>query len=269
MFQGHRRGALRRAFGGSDPTVESLLEKITARQETIAALQLEIFDIKSSLEAFRSARDRRLGPYLDRIADLEGRIETARRQADFAATWKGRPDAPEFTTTPAEQFRKAWTSTGRSPRPAKAAAPAQPVDLQELRRLYRTLAKRFHPDLTTDPDEKIYRQEKMASINQAYMDHDQSALQELMELPVKAAGKIELTREQRVLEMYQEIDRLDDLILKLRQQLQDLNTSDDLHLALDFRLAQHEGRDLLKEYSAFYEEQIRALEEQLAGLQRE
>ncbi|MBN1267001.1 MAG: hypothetical protein JXA25_16020 [Anaerolineales bacterium] len=264
MFEGRRRGALRRAMGGSDPTVENLLEKIAARQERIAALELELFDIRASLEVFRVERERRLSPYLTRIARLEKEIETARRQADYHATWKGREDAPDFYTTPAEQFRKAWTSTGRRAKFSGAVRQPPPVDMEELRRLYRSLAKRFHPDLTTDPAEKIQRQEKMAKINQAYMEQNQEQLLVLADEPYRPGVPQELSREHQVLGLYEEINRLDELILQLQNQLNELNSSDDLHLALEFSLAQHEGRDLLGEYAAYYEGQIRTLEQELS-----
>ena len=269
MFEGRRRGALRKAMGRADATVESLLEKIAARQEKIAALQLELFDIKASLKAFRTEREQRIGPYLTRIAQLEQEIEAARRKADYQATWKGRGDAPDFDTTVTEQFRKAWTSNGRKANRKIPVKPPPPVDMEELRKLYRSLAKRFHPDLTTDPDEKQCRQEKMTVINQAYMEQDQVQLMALADEPEKPAISQERTREHKVLDLYDEIDRLDELIQQLERQINGLNTSDELHLALEFSLAQHAGHDLLGEHAAFYKEQIHNLEQELARLKQQ
>jgi curved DNA-binding protein CbpA len=138
--------------------------------------------------------------------------------------------------------------------------------MEELRKLYRALAKRFHPDLTTNPEEKLRRQEKMAVINQAYMEQDQAQLVTIADEPEKPVISQERTREHKVLDLYEEIDRLDELIQELERQINELNTSDELHLALEFSLAQHAGRDLLGEHAAFYKEQIHNLEQELDRL---
>lgn len=52
-------------------------------------------------------------------------------------------------------------------------------DLTELRTLYRELAKIFHPDLTTDPDEHALRAEMMLRINHAWQTRDLATMREL------------------------------------------------------------------------------------------
>lgn len=266
MFEGRRRGALRRAIKGADSTVEELKDKIAARMEKIARLELEAFDIQAVLEAFRAEYERRVGPYIARVTDLEREIESARREADYRAIWQGRSDAPEFESTVSEQFRKAWSPGGRRRKPKKSVRLPPPVDMEELRKLYRSLAKRFHPDLTLDPEEKLKRQELMAVINQAYMEQDQQKLSDLAEKPDVLVPKPQPMREHQVLDLYQEMDRLDALILKLENQINELNTSDDLQMALEYKLARYEDRDLLAEYVRTYKDRIRVLEEELASL---
>lgn len=73
------------------------------------------------------------------------------------------------------------TNTGHwewadAPDPESARVlPANQFD--ELRSLYRELAKAFHPDLATDTDEHSYRQEIMLRINHAWHTRDLAALQ--------------------------------------------------------------------------------------------
>ncbi len=98
------------------------------------------------------------------------------------------------------------------------------MDREELRKLYRSLAKRFHPDLTTDADMKLKRQELMAAINQAYMDQDQARLMEIADKPDLISTVPQPRREHQVLDLYQEIDRLDALIWNCRRN-HELNTS--------------------------------------------
>lgn len=51
---------------------------------------------------------------------------------------------------------------------------------EDLKKLYREVAKRIHPDLTTDPVEKVRRQELMVAANQAYEAGDIEALKAIL-----------------------------------------------------------------------------------------
>jgi DnaJ-domain-containing protein 1 len=51
---------------------------------------------------------------------------------------------------------------------------------EDLKKLYREVAKLVHPDLTTDPAEKIDRQKLMAEANQAYEAEDIEKLRSIL-----------------------------------------------------------------------------------------
>ena len=51
---------------------------------------------------------------------------------------------------------------------------------EDLKKLYREVAKLVHPDLTTDPVEKIDRQKLMAEANQAYEAEDIEKLRSIL-----------------------------------------------------------------------------------------
>jgi DnaJ-domain-containing protein 1 len=51
---------------------------------------------------------------------------------------------------------------------------------EDLKKLYREVAKRIHPDLTTDPVEKVRRQELMIAANQAYETGDIEELKAIL-----------------------------------------------------------------------------------------
>lgn len=80
----------------------------------------------------------------------------------------------------------------------------------ELRRAYRALARRHHPDLVQDPDERERRERQMARINAAYRDRDLDTLRTLLATgPIDAAGATGRSAGERVVWAEAEVRRLD------------------------------------------------------------
>jgi DnaJ-class molecular chaperone len=51
----------------------------------------------------------------------------------------------------------------------------------DLKRLYREIAKRIHPDLATDDAERAKRNQLMAEVNRAYADGDEARLRAILD----------------------------------------------------------------------------------------
>ena len=56
-------------------------------------------------------------------------------------------------------------------------------DSQEAKRIYRDLARRFHPDLVREEDLQVERREVMAEVNEAYQSNDIDKLRHLRHHP--------------------------------------------------------------------------------------
>jgi hypothetical protein len=137
----------------------------------------------------------------------------------------------------------------------------------EIKGLYRALAKRFHPDLATDPAEKEWRAGMMAKVNGAYEDRDFKALQALADEPDRPPPPpAPKTREQIVAELRAEIARLDGVMTDLERKLDQLAESPTVQLKLDASLARQSGRDLLGDMEADLRTEIAKAEEELAAI---
>jgi len=99
--------------------------------------------------------------------------------------------------------------------------------MREIRTLYRGLARRFHPDLSEDPEDLIRRQEIMLRINAAWHDQDLHALRTLEQETAHEMGRSHGSPlAHRIPWLRQECVRLDRRIEALTGQLHALRASD-------------------------------------------
>ncbi|MEC7984112.1 MAG: hypothetical protein VX278_03040 [Myxococcota bacterium] len=78
----------------------------------------------------------------------------------------------------AQQIRLRWQENHQLPQSAPKIS-----TVTETQDLYRTLTRRFHPDLVVEDDARAQRTELMSKINEAYREQDIQALQAFIEHP--------------------------------------------------------------------------------------
>jgi hypothetical protein len=265
-FQGRKRGGLKQALQhAGDPALGELRRQIHDRQEQIAQLEFELSDTRADLARFEREYNIRIGPLEDQLRDLEDELVRARHKAARRAQWGDRVDGEDAPVDVEEQFRKTWTSTGKA---EKAPPPKEvdPVTKEELRAIFRQLAKRFHPDLVTDPVEKRRREKIMAEVNEAYASQDIKTLRMLSDRPDQPESPVHKSREQIMAEMHAEVIRLDGVIVTLQRTLQQLINSHAVQLMLEKTIAAQSGRDLLGEMAADLRAEIARLEVEIVAL---
>jgi hypothetical protein len=261
MFGRHNRSSLSDTLReAADPEIRSLRAKISERQDIVAELELELFDIRVSLEEFERRLKVRIRPLERQLSDLQAQLRKSRHEAERRAQWgKDLDEAPDVV----RQFERAWTpSSQQTERPRKPSQPEQ----SELKALYRELAKRFHPDLTTDPEEKKWREKMMAAVNDAYQRQDLNALLELRKQPDRQPERVSQTREEILATLAAEILRLDQLIAKLNRRMDELSNSSLAQLQLEVTMARQIGQDLLSQIARDIEIEIAQAKAELASL---
>lgn len=152
-----------------------------------------------------------------------------------------------------------------------------PHDKAAEKRLYRELARKFHPDLAKTAVELSYRTQMMTAVNTAYAKSDLQALYDL-------AGELEPGEISELAGIESmEIRRLREEILKARrgrrkakQQLALLRRENTARLWQRAQTIEEAGKDWwslvereLNEAVARLQEEVAALKEQLAGLEPE
>jgi hypothetical protein len=255
-----------------DPERAALEAALAERQEAVAALELDLLNSRLELAEFSAELERRLGPLQRRLEVLEADLAEARRLAARRMLYGEDAASPDLPDDSVAQYQRVW---GLGPAPDPPPPPPRPPEPDpaaeaDLKRLYRLLARRHHPDLTTNPAEKERRAAVMAKVNAAYSARDQAALRRLAEAPaaepLPAAPPAPKTRATILAELRAEIERLDALALALEQELDVLAASPSIRLKLDAVFARRAGRDLLADMAADLQAAIQRAEGEITAL---
>jgi chromosome segregation ATPase len=246
------------------PIPESTPEKVRRLRLELDQLRGELAaaeaDLSSQLEdvqAFEFRFEAHVGQLLDQLAILESevnsyltRIKLMRHEQSFA------DQGPSFDPVE-EQFRQTWTHNPETavpkPKPAPAASQAQ------LKKMYRQLARQFHPDLALDEADRQYRTDKMAAINDAYKAQSMvelMALAEELESRQSRLPEAQPADQEMAQALQEEIARCRRRLRSIENELQNLPNRSMVDLALQVKLAQREGRDLLVEMATDLERKI-------------
>ena len=228
----------------TDVDLRAELEK---RRDFVARLEQERADVQNEVDAFRLEYNRRVGDLqadldvLDlHVAEYKLRNELVRLRGNSLDAHKLEAEVEWRLRDRREQFagyRESVRQAQRAPLPNAIDAASG----SELRSVYRDLAKRIHPDLTTDPADRVERDRLMADINAAYARSDLPSLKAISARLAGAAGAVRCSEDAEWLRA--EIARLDLLIIDIRSSIAEMNRSDWLAMKLDSVLARSRGLD--------------------------
>jgi len=243
----------------SDAQLEALLAKVSNKREYVAILEVELFNTRADLEQFATQ-------YNTHLAPLERRLSELRQHLKAALGDDSPPDPNER-----HHQEKGRTQKDQANGFAQAAHPhaedeRDPEVEEQLKNLFRELAKRYHPDLVTDPEEKQWRQEIMAKVNQAYTARDLDALELLASKPERFNEELIQTPLEQMRSLQQELDHLEMVIKDIEHTLREIDISSTMQLKREVKRARRSGRDLIADMSAELEERIRDLEDHLLAL---
>jgi hypothetical protein len=241
--------------------IRHLRAEIDERERFASGLQTEIAELERELRAFQARYDRVITPLKTRLDALKAAI--AELEAERLRDQRGSVSPTRSSWTPPpdyvpveEQYRRVW----EIPRQAAADAAAE-IDTaptgdaralhreEQIKRLFRALARRFHPDLAADDADRARRTAIMIHINEVYAQRDLGALMALAEQPdaIQPDQPLSLLT---LRGLQQQSVELEARIVALQRRRDDLFYGEMMKLKLDDKLAGMRGRDLLREMAA-------------------
>lgn len=235
---------------------ESTAEKVKRLRLELDELRVQLGEAEVELnsqledvEAFEFRFEAHVGQLLDQLATLESEVNSYLTRIKLMRHEKSFAEQGTSFDPVEEQFRKTWQhdpeTAAAKPRPTPP-----PATQAQLKKIYRELARQFHPDLASDEADRQYRTNKMTIINDAYKAQ---SMVELMALAEEMAAHqsrqqaVQPPDQEMAQALQEEIERCRRQLRVIENELQNLPNRSMVDLALKVKLAQREGRDLLAE----------------------
>jgi hypothetical protein len=245
---------------------ERLRAEIELKRVALAEERTALQKLQNEVAAFAKQYDRMIGPLEAELDGVRQQIEAlqTRPVVDHSSIWG--PGYSSFEESFDAKYRQSQNPTIKAPRSA--------VNDDTLRALYRKLARKYHPDTTTDPDEKARLTIIMAQINAAYrarnidelhaIDGEKPKGQKITPPVVEPTGPHELTYS----DLIKIAEGLDAEIAWTRSEHSRLMSGPLMSLKIEASIARSQGRDLLREIAAKIKNDLEAARAELAELRR-
>ncbi|MGW2894733.1 hypothetical protein ACWDAO_08845 [Streptomyces sp. NPDC001212] len=188
--QGDVAGADRATSEGASARPEERLERaVRAAEQALIDYEIAVETFRVEVENFARLHEQKLGPLYARLEELKALTAEARaaRTGDPEDLRKAREARADLQPIPGVvELLNGWMDSNGLYPEAVAMLTDEPVrppqrvrPSEEARRLYRELARKAHPDLAQEDDERKRREDFLTRVNAAYARGDEDQLREL------------------------------------------------------------------------------------------
>jgi hypothetical protein len=241
------------------PEEEEILrkrEELATIRATLAERELELVDLRRDLAAFEGRYLRQVGTLYAELDEWKARISElrARLHPSAAAREHAQQAREQARQTHEEAHGKASETRDFKPSP-------------DLKRLYREVARRIHPDLAKDSADLERRTRFMAEANRAYEAGDAEALQRILDEYHDGADTVEgegIGAE--LIRIIRQISMAKARVAAIELELATLRQSEIANLKKQAEVREQAGGDLLAELAASVREQIERTKKEYEAL---
>ena len=231
------------------PEEEELAKKrgeLTALQAELADRELYLANLRVELSTFEGRYLREVGALYAELDDWRAKV--AQLTADAEGTVEARTAATEARKQAEESYSAAH---------GEAAKAADFIPSAELKKLYRDVAKRVHPDLATDEANRAHRERSMAEANLAYQQGDVGALRRILEEYESSPESVQgIGVASDLVRVIRQIRQLQKRLVQIEVEIATLADSDSAKLKVKAEEASNQGRNLLQEMAQDVEKRI-------------
>lgn len=222
--------------------LEAKRAELQALEDSLIARETELAELQSGVREFELTYLETVGKKYDELAEIEKQI---------AATLGQQTADEDYTIS--DELECGQTKFHAS---------------DNLKKLYREVARLCHPDLADNEMEREYRHKLMIAANQAYESGSEDRLQSLLKSEINLA---ELTRQSKtasdLVQVMRALASIQEKIATLDNEIARVKNSELHRLKLRADRAETSGHNFLLELVSQVERQIRKSKNRLATLQ--
>ena len=252
-----------RSIAVADADLQLQMELAQLTQD-VAELELELATAQGEVANFMRRYYELVGRRMVELDALHARL--AREEAERT------PENPGIRAEAQAKQERAERSTRESERITQAdgdePAPFRPSS--DVKRLFRQIAQKIHPDRAMDEVDRAWRTRLMSEANRAYRAGDEVGLHEVAMLWQEGQdGRHDLPAENLAVSpaptLLRQVERMRARLLEIDRELQNLFGSKLYELFIAARHARRQGRDLLAEMAEKLDDTLKQLNQQRAA----
>lgn len=258
------------AIAVADANLQLQMELAQLTQD-VAELELELATAQAEVAEFARRYYSLVGRRMVELDAIQARL--AREQAERAPENPGARARAQETREKAEQSaRERERFTAASADESTAFRPSA-----DVKRLFRQIAQKIHPDRAIDETDRAWRTQLMSEANRAYRCGDEMALQEVAALwqegreardsqgdSLPGADLRRGVANAPTPALLRQVERMRARLFEIQRELQKLFASTLYELFIAARQARQQGRDLLAEMAEQLDDAIKRLNRQSA-----
>lgn len=248
--------------------LEKLLQTIEEKRKQVEDLTVTVEQLKEEVDLFQHKYNSHVGRFyleLDQI-DLEAqeyRLRLQLQQENVSAEEIEKRVEACFKENRA-RFNSVDNENESKKKNKKNQLPEK--EAKYFQKLYRKLAKRFHPDKAEHPDEQNRHEQLMPLINRAYEDQDLRILERLNIGETDLTEQTEQTHKEKREQLHKDLRNLNRIMSELRSEINRVKAGRTYQLKQQVENAEKNGNDLLSTLAADLKRKVKSSKKQLTNL---
>ncbi len=225
-------------------------------ESTLAGREAALATFKAELRELQDAYLEKMGPWQEQLAELDAAVA----EAELAAGLRPAGGVDEDEDDEVDD--------DGDPSSALHACASRPAPSDDLRRIFRDVAKAIHPDLGRNDPSHYRRHSLMAEANRAYANRDEDRLRLILRAWERSVDVLPDDRSDALARVRRQIAELDARLLAIEMEFTDLRRSAIWQLKIKIDDARAQGWDLFAEMVMHIKREISRANARLAVLRR-
>jgi hypothetical protein len=238
-------------------------ETLTELKDALSNRELELATLRAELLSFQHIYFESVGKLIAELDELDAQIAEAIAKKNPKAETSAK--SATSTRERAAESARAFREESESSLPKRKFVPTN-----NLKQLFREVAKKIHPDLASDEKDREIREDLMKRANEAYQHGDEEKLRAILEEYEERPENIEGNSiGAELIRVIRDIDSIDKRINAIVNELDDMMKSELFLLMKKFDVAKMENQDFLGDMADFLRIKIQRAKIKLEEIENE